>query len=190
MALVDSCLMLLADVIDVFLPKTMEKLAFMLGSSKQGKARRASDDSKSETANHLIWIRAIVKRSNSQHSSPILWLFYLVLCDTVFNVGRPVESSLLIVQDRNKFHRNFIFFSRFKLGGCLDGNHLTVWLLIDKIDHCYRVICLDIPNLRLYNKHVNGSSAEYWNEENGSLPQWTRGRSSIRWRSWWCCSWS
>jgi len=36
---------LLADIMDVFRPSVILKVAFILGSSKQGKARRASDAS-------------------------------------------------------------------------------------------------------------------------------------------------
>jgi len=44
---------LLAEIMDVFRPSVIVKVAFMLGSSKQGKARRASDASNCVTAKYL-----------------------------------------------------------------------------------------------------------------------------------------
>lgn len=42
MALLEMMFILLAVVIEVLRPRVMENCAFILGSSKQGKARRAS----------------------------------------------------------------------------------------------------------------------------------------------------
>ena len=49
--------MLLADIMDVLRPKVMSNVAFIFGSSNDGKLRRASVGSNCETSKYLkFWI--------------------------------------------------------------------------------------------------------------------------------------
>ena len=80
--------MLLTDVIVSLRPKVTVKVAFILGSSKHGKARRASVDSNCVTANHLTieYIRIQFKKNkiNTNHD---------LLSDAIFHVRGSVEPS-------------------------------------------------------------------------------------------------
>lgn len=102
--------MLLTAVILSFRPSATVKFAFILGSSKQGKARRASVDSNWVTANHLVsHNKNCVESINLQCNGKIE-------CDLLpnafFHVRGAVKPTQIVVESRLEAHGDLVSFTR------------------------------------------------------------------------------
>jgi hypothetical protein len=130
-------------------PKMMEKRAFMSGSSKQGKATRASAGSMSDVAINLshknlfsIYLFLCVNGFYSTITVLIIFRFLkmVLLSDTVFDVGRAVESNQLIVEDGCESHGDFVAITRFQTVGCFNNDFLESRLQVFKTDYSQRTV--------------------------------------------------
>lgn len=114
---------LLVELILSLRPSVMLNFAFILGSSKQGNARRASAGSIWVTAKYLMtrftqfWQSRKLKKS-------------LILSHSVFNVCWTIKTSQLIVQVRGKGNWDFIFLAANQEVCTLNGDHLTRLLFV------------------------------------------------------------
>ncbi len=66
----------------------------------------------------------------------------VLLSDTVFDVGRAIESNQLIVEYGSESHGDFVAITRFQTVACFNNDFLESRLQVFKTDYSQRTVGL------------------------------------------------